>query len=177
MHRRSTRAGHLEPFRHFSWVWRRGDVQTASIQVEPKSDRVTLDYHARDIGDQWEPLNYDVHLERTACHLGSERSWFICPVVSCGRRVANLYEGHIFICRVCNNLAYASRSEDPCNRAMQCAERLRAKMNWVPGIGNGPCPRPSGIHHQTYSRLCREHEHWCRVSDERVLAKFRQHLI
>jgi hypothetical protein len=131
----------------------------------------------RDVGGEREPLNYDVHIERTTFHLGGELSWFLCPAVLCGRRVTKLYAGRILACGGCNTLAYAGQRECPCNRAMWRVEWLRAKMNWASGIGNGPGPRPLGMHRQTCARFFREHEHWCRLSEEGVLGKFGQYLI
>lgn len=52
----------------------------------------------------------------TRCHLGGARPWFRCNASvggrACGRRVAKLYlRGHVFACRQCYGLAYASQSE------------------------------------------------------------------
>jgi hypothetical protein len=39
-------------------------------------------------GGEWEPMNYAVRLDWTACGFGGRRVWWRCPAVGCGRRVA-----------------------------------------------------------------------------------------
>jgi hypothetical protein len=65
------------------------------------------------------------------------RAWFICPAVGCGRRVAILYGGSIFACRHCYQFAHASSREDAGDRATRRADKLRARLDWEPGILNG----------------------------------------
>lgn len=60
-----------------------------------------------------------VYLDWTACHLGGQRPWFLCPTRGCGRRIANLYGGAIFACRHCYRLAYPSQRETPDDRAAE----------------------------------------------------------
>jgi len=48
-----------------------------------------------------------VQLDRTKCHYGGYRVWFLCP--ACHRRIGNLYRKPLsnqFFCRHCNNLTY-----------------------------------------------------------------------
>jgi hypothetical protein len=73
-----------------------------------------------------------VPIHRTKCHLGGERPWFNCIVCTsgkpCGRRAAKLYRvGHLFACRHCWGLVYASQQEIPVRRAMRRARKI--KMN------------------------------------------------
>jgi hypothetical protein len=68
------------------------------------------------LGESKTSFDYRVRLVTTACHLGGERWWFICPLVkagvACGRRVRKLYLcGKYFGCRHCHNLTYRSSQE------------------------------------------------------------------
>ncbi len=60
----------------------------------------------------------------------------------------------------CAGAAYPSQREDASGRAAVCAERIRAKPGWSPGILNGCYERPKGMHRRTFQRLCGEHECW-----------------
>ena len=98
-----------------------------------------------------------MRIVRTPCNLGGSRAWFICPAVGCGRRVAILYGGGIFACRRCYRLAYASSREDACDRATRRADRLRARLDWEPGILNGGGEKPKWMRWRTFERLAAEH--------------------
>lgn len=68
------------------------------------------------LGGDPEHFDYEVRLERTPCHFGGYRYWFLCPVPRgnwpCGRRAGVLYlSGRYFGCRHCHNLTYSSRNE------------------------------------------------------------------
>jgi len=54
---------------------------------------------------------YPVRLDWTACNFGGERTWFLCPTMGCGRRVAILYGGEIFACRHCYQLTYPANEK------------------------------------------------------------------
>lgn len=53
---------------------------------------LTYRHRIGDSGD-WQDESYPVGLDTTPCHLGGERSWFLCPARGCGKRVAILYGG------------------------------------------------------------------------------------
>ena len=56
--------------------------------------------------------DYRIKLDKTRCHLGGVRYWFLCP--NCGRRSGKLYRkpiGEMYLCRNCNDLTYESRNE------------------------------------------------------------------
>ena len=74
------RAGYLG-----AWEWTNGvtDEQTASSGYSVEQGAMTLRYS---IGG--DARNQHVRLERTRCHFGGLRSWFICPIR--GERVALL---------------------------------------------------------------------------------------
>jgi hypothetical protein len=140
-------------------TWSRGAEITGSINVRAEPDRVILDYRQRDHGGEWQAENYPVNLTTTPCHIGGERDWFLCPARGCGQRVAVIYGGSIFACRKCHQLAYPSQREDPADRAVRRADRLRARLGWPGGIlEGGDWGKPKGMHWRTYERLCDEHD-------------------
>jgi hypothetical protein len=119
----------------------------ASIQMRAEQDRVMLIYRYRSGDAEWKDEQYPVRIVRTPCNLGGSRAWFICPVVGCGRRVAILCGGSIFACRHCYRLVYASSREDAGDRATRRADRLRARLDWEPGILNGGGEKPKWAPH------------------------------
>lgn len=156
--RRWKRDGLLVPGNLFSWQWSRDGETVAAINVTVDTDLVILDYRHRKGGGEWKTERYPVRLTWTACNLGGERPWFICPVVGCGRRVAKLYGGAIFACRHCYQLAYDCQREGAADRGARRADKIRARMGWEPGVLNGLGPKPKSMHWCTYHRLCSEHE-------------------
>jgi hypothetical protein len=138
------------------WWIRNGEV-TASIQVRVETDRLWLIYRHRSGGGEWKDENYPVWFDWTPCHLGSQRLWFRCPARGCKRRVAILYGGGIFACRHCYKLAYPSQRETSDHRALRRADRIRARLGWVPGIVNGGGLKPKGMHWRTFMRLFAEY--------------------
>jgi hypothetical protein len=152
------REGMLSPGANRRITWSRGGEITGSINVRSEPDRVILDYRQRDHGGEWQAENYPVNLTTTPCHIGGERHWFLCPAHGCGQRVAVIYGGGIFACRKCHQLAYPSQREDPSDRAVRRADRLRARLGWPGGVLEGAgWDKPKGMHWRTYERLCDEH--------------------
>lgn len=170
--RRWQREGYLEPGRWFGWQWVRDGETVASIQVQVESDRVILSYQHRSSSKEWKAEEYPVYLDRTPCTYGGERTWFRCPALGCGRRVAMLYGGAIFACRHCYQLAYPSQREPPYDRVARRADKIRARLGWEPGILNGEGGKPKGMHWRTYERLCTEAERWTAVSAAEVMQRF-----
>ena len=162
--RRWKRDGLLTPGQSFGWQWSRHDEVVASIRVRTEPDRVILTYRHRRGGEDWVDESYPVYLDWTACHIGGERPWFLCPARGCGRRVAILYGGGIFACRNCYRLAYPSQRETWDDRAARKADRIRDKLGWEPGILNGSGWKPKGMHWDTFERLSAQHDCFVRLS-------------
>lgn len=156
--RRWRRDGLLDPNQSFGWQWSRHGEVVASIRVRTEPDRVILTYRHRSGGSDWKDESYPVYLDWTACHLGGQRPWFLCPARGCGRRVAILYGGAIFACRHCYRLAYLSQRETDDDRAARRADRIRERLGWEPGILNGSGLKPKGMHWRTFERLTAEHD-------------------
>ena len=91
--RRWKRDGLLTPHQFFGWQWSRHGEVVASICVRTELDRLILTYRHRWGGEDWQDESYPVYLDWTACNLGGQRPWFLCPARGCGRRVAILYGG------------------------------------------------------------------------------------
>ena len=162
--RKINRAGVLTPGRWFNWQWTCNDEVTASIGLRVEADRVVLNYRNQNRhhnGGEWEPMNYAVLLDWTSCGFGGRRVWWRCPAVGCGRRVAVLYGGRLFVCRQCNRLAYRSQREADDDRATRRADKLRDRLGWEPGILNGDGGKPKGMHWRTYWRLYSQHNNAC----------------
>jgi|SRR5580700_3198827 hypothetical protein len=170
--RRFEGAGMLTPGRRAGWQWTRDGETVASIQMRAEQDRVFLIYRHRSGDAEWKDEQYPVRIVRTPCNLGGSRAWFICPAVGCGRRVAILYGGSIFACRHCYRLAYPSAREDVCDRAARRADRLRARLDWEPGILNGGGEKPKWMRWRTFERLAAKHDQFVGQSMQAVALKF-----
>ena len=157
--RRWEKAGLLAPYQSFDWQWSRDGAVVASIHVRTEPDRVILTYRYQNGGDYWQDVCYPIDLDWTACHLGGQRQWFLCPTRDCGRRVAILYGGGIFACRYCHDLAYPSQREVGYDRAARRANKIRQRLGWEQGVLNRKGWRkPVGMHWTTFSRLNKEHD-------------------
>jgi len=140
----------------FNWQWSRDGEVVSNIDIRPEQDRIILTYRHRRSGQEWERREYPVRLERTACHYGGERVWFLCPGLGCGKRVAILYGGEVFACRHCYCLAYASQRESHGDRADSRAWAIRKRCG---GWGSlfDPLLRPKGMHNRTFRQLERSY--------------------
>ena len=98
---------------------------------------------------------YAVRLERTSCHYGGTRAWFLCPTKDCGKRVAILYlGGAIFACRHCYRLGYQSQREAPYMRAISRAKVIRIRLRGSANL-NEPFPwKPERMRLSTYRLWC-----------------------
>jgi len=157
--RRWNRDGLLTPHQSFGWQWLHREEAVASIRVHTEAGRVILTYRHRAGTEDWKDESYPVYLDWSACNLGGQRPWFLCPARDCGRRVAILYlGGGIFACRHCYQLAYPSQRETSTDRAARRADRIREKLGWHPGILNGNGWKPKGMHWSTFERLTAQHD-------------------
>lgn len=94
-------------------------------------------------------------IEWTRCNYGGWRPWFRCAL--CGRRVAKIYGGGIFLgCRHCCDAHYECQRYDAKSRAYYQACKLRLSLGGEPSM-RGPFPeRPRRMWRRTYERLRRE---------------------
>jgi hypothetical protein len=162
--RRLQRDGLLTPGRAFGWHRTINGNEVASIQIRTHADRVILDYRTRRPGGEWQPMEYPVYLEWTACNLGGRRAWFLCPAQGCGRRVAILYGGSIYGCRHCHKLVYQCQRETDDGRAARRADTIRRRLGWEAGILNGEGDKPKGMHWRNFWQLKARHDAYVGVS-------------
>lgn len=175
--RKIARAGRLTPGQSFGWQWTCNGEKIASIIMRTDTDRVTLDYRARDRGGEWQAMNYPVRLSCTPCTYGGQRAWWLCPAVGCGRRVAVLYGGKVYACRHCHQLAYKTQRERSHDRAGSKADKLRNRLKWEPGILNGNGIKPKGMHWTTFERLQTRHDALVNQTLVGVMAKFGRFIV
>lgn len=171
--RRWNREGLLHPGNSFVWQWLRRNKGVASIWVTALKDQIELIYRQKTRDSDWKDQRYSIHLSWTRCHLGGQRSWFICPTFSCGRRVAILYSSGRFRCRHCLDLAYPSQRETPGDRAGRKANRIRKRLGWEPGILNGTGWKPDGMHWHTFWSLYDEHNRLARTTIGEIKERLR----
>ena len=170
--RRLARDGLLVSGKAFGWNWLRNDEVTASIQIRVGEDRVSLNYRARNHGENWQQFDYPVYMDWTACGIGGRRAWFRCPARGCGRRVAVLYGGTIFACRHCHRLAYDCQRERRDDRLTRRADKIRQRLGWEPGILNGDGDKPKGMHWRTFEHLQEEYDAYVAASLASMIMRF-----
>jgi hypothetical protein len=121
------------------------DIRTLrrSGHIAPGAEQVLLHIDGRPV---------PVKLDYTHCHLGGTRVWWRCPY--CARRAAILYpRGKTIACRRCWRLRYKVEAMPEGDKAFRRADKLRARMGWVPGVAFGEGHRPKGMHRATYDKL------------------------
>jgi len=133
-----------------SWS-RRGD-QTGAIRYRTEKDRMVLDYHYRRNAGEWVQVEESICFDRTPCHYGGNRLWFLCP--DCHKRVAVLYgAGKYFLCRYCYDLTYSSQQESHADRFIRKARKVRKRLGEDGSQTNLFTSKPKHMHWQTYWRL------------------------
>ena len=112
---------------------------------------IELNYQYRN-----QPYSYSIRLDKTACHFGNYRHWWLCP--KCSKRVSVLYCAGTYVCRHCIGANYHSQLQQPIDRLFSRANAIRQRLGWQSGIAHGIGKRPKGMHHSTYERLINEYE-------------------
>jgi hypothetical protein len=140
--------------------WTVGGRAAGCIRVRTDRDSVILSYRMGSHGDYMKPVQQRIPIEWTDCRHGGRRPWFLCASApgkrSCSCRVAKLYlSGQGFACRQCHGLTYASQRENPWDRAMRRAQKLRLKLGESTSLLEPFPARPKGMHRVTYWRLSR----------------------
>lgn len=141
------RKGFLKPGSYFGWQWTRDEEPCGSIGLSVSDAHVTFTYQRKPAEFPAQDFCFQVWIERSRCHLGGSRPWFLCP--RCRNRCAILYglarDGR-FGCRICMRLAYTSEAEDTLSRLRRKQWKLEARLgeNHV---------RPPRMRHKTYERI------------------------
>ena len=135
--------------------------EVASINLCAEAERVHLSYAVR-VGDgEREDMTDTIPIVHLRCRFGGSRAYFVCPGLGdgteCGRRVTKLFFSHrYFRCRRCNQLAYASQYEQPWQRALRRANKLRQRLGINVGIAEPLPEKPKGMWARTYGCLLDE---------------------
>jgi hypothetical protein len=84
------------------------------------------------------------------------RPWFQCP--GCRKGTGRLYtDGHQWLCRSCLHLDYRSQRNQPFQRAIARAQRIRRRLGQECPWAGAPIPLPPRrMRTKTYDRLVRE---------------------
>lgn len=86
---------------------------------------------------------------------GGVRHYFCCPGSGCGRCADILYfDGEIFVCRGCADIAYTSQRESVGDRARRRARKARLKLGGSANLIEAlPDKKPKWMRWRTYKRL------------------------
>ncbi len=170
--RKLNRSGLLQPGQSFGWQWTICGRPVSDIRIQVRVDHVLLAYKFRNHrGAEWEDVSQSIHMDRTPCHLGGTRCWWICP--TCERRVAVLYSpGRHYACRHCLQLTYASQRETADDRAARQADRVRRLLGWRVGILNPRGEKPKGMQWRTFAQLTARHDAYVDVSMTGMAERF-----
>ena len=112
---------------------------------------IELNYSHRD-----KFYSYSIRLDKTACHFGNYRYWWLCP--NCSKRVSVLYCAGLYVCRHCIGACYQSQLQQPIDRLFSRADAIRKRLGWQSGVAHGIGSRPKGMHSKTFDRLVTEHD-------------------
>lgn len=140
------RRGRLVPVKIFESTWTWGSARKMSVFVTVLHGAVALSYSmdGRTISER-------IELTWTPCNYGGERPWFVCP--SCGRRAAVLFCDTRFLCRLCNDVAYASEAGGVMDRLCRKRDNLLQLLGGKPEDFVDFVPRPAGMHRRTYRKI------------------------
>ncbi|MEN8133639.1 MAG: hypothetical protein ABFS45_26435, partial [Pseudomonadota bacterium] len=154
------RSGGLSPGSRCVYRWSCNGEPAGSIGLRAENGRIVLDYSYQLNGGEREHVECPVQLSDTSCNYGGSRSWFLCPIRGCGRRVAILYQlGKYFGCRHCGDLAYSSQQEREYDRMMRKSRKSIKRLGG--NLHDDVYPnKPKHMHWKTYDRLISEAEYY-----------------
>jgi hypothetical protein len=134
--------------------------EVASINLRAEADRLHLSYTLPIGHGEWQNMVETIPIVHLCCRFGGSRAYFICPGpggTDCGRRIIKLHlSRRYFLCRHCNQLAYASQYERPWQRALRRANKLRQRLGIAVGIAEPFPDKPKGMWVRTFGCLLDE---------------------
>jgi hypothetical protein len=146
------RWGYLVAGQKFQWTWTRRGEAAGGIWVVMEAEIALL--YFRPSSNDGQEICQRVSISASNCTYGGERRWFLCPSEGCEHRVAWLYYwSHIFACRHCHRLSYASRNQAKWDRFTYSAEKIRMKLGWTPSILDDTGLKPKWMRWRTFYRL------------------------
>jgi hypothetical protein len=161
--------GCLQPGRSSTCQWTVGN-EVFLVNLRGETERLRVSYKVR-VGDgKWEDMIETIPIVYARCRFGGSRVYFNCPGpkegTECGRRVSKLYLSHrYFLCRQCNQLAYASQFEQPWKRALRRVNKIKHRLGIDVGIGEPFPEKPKGMWARTFDYLLVEMStYWWRSS-------------
>ena len=149
--RKVARRNLLVPGKAFTWKWTNGDgeeIGSIAVVVTGNPETLRLHYQWSIDNDPPNRTECSIAIDRTRCHYGGNRPWFLCP--KCGRRCGVLYfrgrGAGLYQCRACAGIAYASQCQDSVGRSWIKQGKIEARLldGWH---------KPKGMHWKTYERL------------------------
>lgn len=144
--------GHLRPGTIAILSWSSRGTQTGMVICTMIEEGMLLHYKYRINVGEWVPVEQSIIFDRTPCHYGGHRTWFLCPC--CKKRIAVLYgAGKLFLCRHCYDLAYGSQQEGKIDRLMRKARKIRHRLGAGDNLFIPIWQKPKGMHETTYLRL------------------------
>lgn len=165
------RKGLLNPGTSGSLSWSRGGEPTGDIRFTCYSEDLFLHFRFRYHGeDDWQSIEQKIPFDRTPCHYGGYRLWFLCP--RCNRRVGILCsDGPLFLCRHCYQLPYASQNETKLDCLVRGMHKLGDQIfeHYEYGEGWG---KKKGMHWKTYNRLLAQYERLDAQWGQIIVSKF-----
>ena len=153
--RQLAREGHMN-LERMSWhSWFRHGQLSATLHTCRRSDGLWVEWRTRQSHGKWHIFKRLLIVERTSCHLGGRRTWWLCP--NCQKRVAMLYGGLELACRTCWGANYRSQRETLEDRSSRMLNKVKKRLSWPLGSLSDIGDKPKGMHWSTYMRLMDEH--------------------
>jgi len=141
----------LKPGSNGNFNWARNGKPNGSIKYRCHDYFLQLNFSYRQLGHEWQTVEQRISFDRTPCHYGGERLWFLCP--NCNKRVGILCcDDSKFLCRHCHRLPYASQHQQRLTRLISQKHKLGEHIfaSYAHGDGLG---KKKGMHWRTFSRL------------------------
>ena len=133
-----------------------GTDKSREVHLLVNAQQMSFSYFHIGYSSERHPIRIVIKFDWTPCYFGGRRLWFLCP--KCGRRVAILYGGKNFYCRICRNIAYPSENEAKPNRLLRKANKIKKRLKCEPGVQSKIIFKPKGMHQKTFDRLRRQVE-------------------
>ena len=152
--------GCLQPGCSSTSRWMVGN-EVFSINLRAEAEQLRLSYTMRVGGGKCEDVAEVIPIVHLPCRFGGNRVYLNCPGpkegTECGRRITKLYlSRRYFLCRHCNQLAYACQYEQPWQRAFRRASKLKQRLGIDVGIAEPFPDKPKDMWTRTYGCLLDE---------------------
>lgn len=130
------------------FTWRRGGTIVARISIFMTPESSTFNYSTTDWQGNKLEVDQSVTIDKTPCHYGGHRKWFLCK---CGRRITRLFLTPAGVaCRHCLNLNYSSQIESPSDSLWRKRDKVLDKLG---GDMNRVHIKPKHMQRRTWQRL------------------------